>query len=190
MANGSNVMNGVRNAQLFRRVDAIEHAWCLRLNRGCSRPAVRDIFSAISKLGDGVFWYVLIVLLPVVYGETALYPALRMAAVGLIGLGLYKYLKSRLVRERPYISLSGIVPGTRALDRYSFPSGHTLHAVSFTTLTVTSFPELAWLLVPFAALVAASRVVLGLHYPSDVAAGALMGAALAVLSMVLFPLVR
>jgi undecaprenyl-diphosphatase len=43
--------------------------------------------------------------------------------------------------------------------------------------------------VPFAALVAASRVVLGLHYPSDVAAGALIGATLAVLSMVLFPLV-
>jgi undecaprenyl-diphosphatase len=60
--------------------------------------------------------------------------------------------------------------------------------VSFTTLAVRSFPELAWLLVPFAALVAASRVVLGLHYPTDVAAGALIGATLAVLSMVLFPL--
>jgi undecaprenyl-diphosphatase len=59
--------------------------------------------------------------------------------------------------------------------------------VSFTTVAVTSFPELAWLLVPFAALIAASRVVLGLHYPSDVAAGAIIGAALAVLSMVLMP---
>lgn len=180
-------MNGVRTAQLFRRVDAFEHAWCLRLNRGCSRPAIRDIFAAISKLGDGIFWYGLILLLPVVYGETAIYPAVRMAIVGFIGVALYKYLKSRLVRERPYISLAGITPGTRALDRYSFPSGHTLHAVSFTTLAVTSFPELAWLLVPFAVLVAASRVVLGLHYPSDVAAGALIGAALAVLSMVLMP---
>jgi undecaprenyl-diphosphatase len=180
-------MNGVRTAELFRRVDAIEHAWCLRFNRGCSRPAIRDVFAAISKLGDGVFWYVLIVLLPVVYGESAFYPALRMAVVGLVGLGLYKYLKSRLVRERPYIALAGITPGVRALDRYSFPSGHTLHAVSFTTVAVTSFPELAWLLVPFAALVAASRVVLGLHYPSDVAAGAVIGAALAVLSMVLMP---
>ena len=180
-------MNGVRTAELFRRVDAMEHSWCLRLNRGCSKPAVREIFAAISKLGDGVFWYVLILLLPVVYGESALRPALRMAVVGLVGLALYKYLKSRLVRERPYISLAGITPGTRALDRYSFPSGHTLHAVSFTTVAVTSFPELAWLLVPFAALIAASRVVLGLHYPSDVAAGAIIGAALAVLSMLLMP---
>ena len=180
-------MNGVRTAELFRRVDAIEHAWCLRLNRGCSRPAVRDIFAAISKLGDGAFWYGLIFLLPAVYGEAAYYPAVRMAIVGVVGVALYKYLKSRLVRERPYISLAGITPGTRALDRYSFPSGHTLHAVSFTTLAVTSFPELAWLLVPFAALIAASRVVLGLHYPSDVAAGAIIGAALAVLSMLLMP---
>jgi undecaprenyl-diphosphatase len=181
-------MNGVRTAELFRRVDAFEHAWCLRLNRGCSQPAVRDIFAAISKLGDGMFWYGLILLLPVVYGETAIYPAVRMAMVGFIGVALYKYLKSRLVRERPYISLAGITPGTSALDRYSFPSGHTLHAVSFTTLAVENFPELAWLLVPFAALIAASRVVLGLHYPTDVAAGALIGAALAVLSMVLVPL--
>src|SRR5262249_62222418 len=92
------------------------------------------------------------------------------------------------VRERPYIALSGIVQGTRALDRYSFPSGHTLHAVSFTTLGVVSFPELAWLLVPFASLVAASRVILGLHYPSDVVAGGCIRAPLAVARMYIAPI--
>jgi undecaprenyl-diphosphatase len=174
---------------LFRRVDAFEYAWCLRLNRGCQqRRLVRDLFAAVSKLGDGVFWYLLIVVLPAIYGERAALPSLRMAIAGIVGLLLYKYLKSRLVRERPYISLAGIVPGTPALDRYSFPSGHTLHAVSFTMLAIQSFPELGWLLIPFASLVAASRVVLGLHYPSDVAAGAIVGATLALLSMVLFPL--
>jgi undecaprenyl-diphosphatase len=181
-------MSTVRTADIFRRADLIEYAWCLRLNRTCSSPAVRDLFAAVSRLGDGVFWYALIILLPIVYGEAALFPAIRMAVVGFVGVGLYKVLKSRLVRERPYIALAGIVPGTKALDRYSFPSGHTLHAVSFTILAVASFPILGWLLVPFAALVAASRVVLGLHYPSDVAAGALIGAGLALLSMQIVPL--
>lgn len=175
----------VHAADLFRRIDAAEHGWCLRLNRGCQRAAVRQLFAVVSRLGDGVFWYTLILLLPVIYGERALYPSIRMAIVGFAGVALYKYLKGRLVRERPYISLAGIVPGTKALDRYSFPSGHTLHAVSFTILAVSSFRELAWLCVPFATLVAMSRVVLGLHYPSDVAAGALIGAALAMVSMAL-----
>lgn len=178
----------VRVDGIFRRVDAFEYAWCLRLNRGCQqRRLVRDVFAAVSKLGDGVFWYALIFVLPAVYGKTAVLPSVRMAVVGVIGVLLYKYLKSRLVRERPYISLAGIVPGTPALDRYSFPSGHTLHAVSFTILATASFPQLAWLLVPFATLVAASRVVLGLHYPTDVAAGAIIGATLALLGMLVFP---
>lgn len=181
-------MSNTRAVDLFRRVDAFEHAWCLRLNRSSSRPGVRGLFTTVSRLGDGVFWYTLIVLLPLIYGERGLYPAARMAVVGLVGLAVYKYLKSRLVRERPYISLAGIVPGTQALDRYSFPSGHTLHAVSFTILAAASFPGLSWLLVPFASLVAASRVVLGLHYPSDVAAGALIGAGLAAAALLIAPI--
>jgi undecaprenyl-diphosphatase len=45
------------------------------------------------------------------------------------------------------------------------------------------FPELGWVLVPLAALIAASRVVLGLHYPTDVIAGAVVGAWLAELGL-------
>lgn len=64
------------------------------------------------------------------------------------------------------------------LDRYSFPSGHTLHAVSFAWQASMHFPELGWALIPLAALIAASRVVLGLHYPTDVLVGAVIVAEL------------
>jgi undecaprenyl-diphosphatase len=57
--------------------------------------------------------------------------------------------------------------------------------VSFAWQASAHFPELAWVLVPLAALIAASRVVLGLHYPSDVLAGAAIGAALAQLGLAL-----
>ena len=83
------------------------------------------------------------------------------------------------MRERPFISYSSIQSGTAPLDRYSFPSGHTLHAVCFTLIAIAHVPALAPILVPFMLLIAASRVVLGLHYPTDVLAGALIGAGLA-----------
>jgi undecaprenyl-diphosphatase len=173
---------------LFSRIDMLEHAWCVRLNRGCSLPSVRTLFAVISRLGDGVFWYAVMLILPVMYGTVGFKASARMVLVGAVGYLIYSYLKSRLVRERPYVGLAGITAGTRALDRYSFPSGHTLHATSFTTLTWTDFPELSFICAPFAVLVAASRVVLGLHYPTDVAAGALLGGALATAAITLIPL--
>lgn len=169
----------MRMQALFRRMDNRELRLCEWLNRGCRPRTVRKFFAVVSRLGDGVFWYVLIALLPLLFGRNALTASLHMMLVGLIGLGLYKYLKSRLVRERPYIARGSITLGTAPLDKYSFPSGHTLHAVSFTLIALAYYPQLAWLLIPFASFVALSRVVLGLHYPSDVAAGATLGALLA-----------
>jgi len=106
-----------------------------------------------------------------------------MALTGMLGVWLYSWLKKTFVRERPFITHSAIARAGAPLDRYSFPSGHTLHAVSFTWQAVAHFPDLGWMLVPFASLIAASRVVLGLHYPTDVLVGALLGALLAQLGL-------
>ena len=161
------------------RIDAAEYGLCRRLNRGASFAIPRRVFRIASRLGDGIVWYLLIVLLPVLYGAPALKPAIVMAFTGVLGVALYTLLKRLFVRERPFITHAAIDLRGAPLDRYSFPSGHTLHAVSFAWQATAHFPELGWVLVPLAALIAASRVVLGLHYPSDVLAGAAIGAALA-----------
>jgi undecaprenyl-diphosphatase len=164
----------------FARIDAAEYGLCRCINRGTSRVSVRHIFRVASRLGDGVVWYVLMLALPLLYGDSGIRPAVGMALSGVVGLLLYKGLKRVVVRERPFITHVGISLGAAPLDRYSFPSGHTLHAVSFTWQAVASFPELGWVLIPLTGMIAASRVVLGLHYPTDVLAGAALGASLAV----------
>lgn len=165
------------------RIDAAEFGLCRRLNRGASFALPRRIFQVASRLGDGIAWYVLILALPLAYGALALKPAIVMALTGALGVVIYSLLKRLFVRERPFITYETISRAAPPLDRYSFPSGHTLHAVSFTWQACSHFPELAWVLLPLAALIAGSRMVLGLHYPSDVIAGAAIGGALAQLGL-------
>jgi undecaprenyl-diphosphatase len=156
---------------------------CLWFNRACRYPGIRDGFAFISWLGDGKFWYALILSLPLAFGETGLMVALKMTVVGLLAVAIYKLIKSRTVRPRPYAVNHAIYLGTAALDRYSFPSGHTMHAAAFTLMACHYFPALAWVLIPFAVLVALSRVILGLHYPTDVFVGAVIGMGLAFTSL-------
>lgn len=158
---------------------------CLAANRAIHRITAVRFFAAISRLGDGMIWYTLMVLLPFVWGPRALLASLHLAFTGLAGLGLYYALKGLTRRPRPYRQESGIRLAVAPLDEFSFPSGHTLQAVAFTLVAMSWFPVLGWLLLPFTFLVALSRVVLGLHYPSDVLAAIGLGAVLGSLSIVL-----
>jgi len=169
----------------LRAVAGWDEAWCLRFNHAAAIPWVCALFRAASRLGDGVFWYALMAGLLVVGGSKAIPAVAHMAAVGAIGVVLYKWLKSRTSRPRPYQVRTAIQRGADPLDDFSFPSGHTLHAASFSILAIAYFPSAAWVCLPFAMLVAASRLVLGLHYPTDVLAGAAIGAALALGSLAL-----
>jgi len=151
---------------------------CVIANRWGARHAVAAFFGAISRLGDGVFWYSLMGVLAVFGGWHGALAALQMLLTGGVALTLYRLLKRWTRRPRPFRSCDGVIARVPPLDEFSFPSGHTLHAVSFTIVALAWFPALAPVLVPFSALVAASRVVLGLHYPSDVLAAIGLGAIL------------
>ncbi|MFW5845144.1 MAG: phosphatase PAP2 family protein [Planctomycetota bacterium] len=138
-------------------------------------------FATVSRLGDGVFWYSLMLVLPIYDGWAGAGVSLRMALTGAIGTLIYLALKHRIRRPRPCDSFA-VCRTVEPLDRFSFPSGHTLHAVCFSIIVCGAYPALLHLLLPFAILVACSRMVLGLHYPTDVLCGFAIGCGLGLLS--------
>ena len=170
-----------RLAHSLQRLAALDESWCLRCNRASRNATLCHILRLSSRLGDGMFWYALMLGLLIINGESALLPVLKMALAGGTGTLVYKMLKRHTVRPRPYQVNQAISLGIAPLDQFSFPSGHTLHAVAFTLVALTYYPVLAWVLVPFTMLVGAARPMLGVHYPSDVLAGAAIGALIAVL---------
>ncbi len=164
------------------RLQRADERLCLALNATSRNLSVRHVFRMVSWLGNGVFWYGLMLVLLVRDAEQALLPVLHMVVVGALGTAIYSALKRRTARARPFEVVPAVALGAAPLDAFSFPSGHTLHAVAFALVAASYYPALAGPLAAFTLLVAASRVVLGLHYPSDVLAGAALGAGIAAAS--------
>lgn len=157
------------------RGTALDRRFALGLHRRTTRPALLRLLVCSSRLGDAAVWLLLVLLLPLIDSARGGRVALQLVALGSVNLVLYAALKFSTRRARPFQQCEGIQARIRATDRYSFPSGHTLHAVAFAALLAFWYPLLTPALALFAALVALSRVALGVHYPSDVLAGAFIG---------------
>lgn len=175
-------MNTIPSSSMPRTI-AFDRRVCVAANRWGTRRAVGVFFGTVSRLGNGMFWYALMLALAVMDGRRGLFAAAHMAVTGLTALWLYRVLKRYTRRPRPFRACPGVIAHVPPLDEFSFPSGHTLQAVGFTMVALAWYPVLAPLLVTFTALIAASRVILGLHYPSDVLAAIGIGGALGGLSL-------
>jgi undecaprenyl-diphosphatase len=166
----------------LRRLQRWDESACLCMNQALRHALLLRLLQAVSWLGNGIFWYALMAALLVRYRGEALQPVLHMVFVGAVGAATYAMVKRGTSRPRPYQALSDVSAHARALDAFSFPSGHTLHAVAFTLVASAYYPGLMSMLAGFTLLTAVSRVMLGLHYPSDVLAGAVLGSLLAAAS--------
>ncbi len=82
-------------------------------------------------------------------------------------------------RMRPYLALPGTNTFRNPLKDHSFPSGHTTAIFASTVPYMVAFPTLTVILLPLACIVGFSRIYLGLHYPSDVFAGLVIGSSVA-----------
>jgi undecaprenyl-diphosphatase len=159
-----------------------ERSFSLWMHGAATRPWLVRALNVVSRLGDGWMWYAVMLALPWLDHVNGTHCAIRLFAVGAVNLAIYKIIKRCIARPRPYRSCPGIRACGRSLDEHSFPSGHTLHSAAFGLILVAYYPAWALFIVPFTLLVAASRIVLGLHYPSDVIGGAAIGGLIAAVS--------
>jgi undecaprenyl-diphosphatase len=132
-----------------------------------------------SRLGDGWIWLGAAVGLAA--GDTDCHRVLAAAAVAAgLANAVLVLVKGRVHRPRPCDLAMPRRSGVKPLlfipaDRYSFPSGHSLNAFAIGSVLALAFPLAAPPLFLLAASIGASRVVLGLHFLSDVLAGSALG---------------
>jgi undecaprenyl-diphosphatase len=129
---------------------------------------------AATRFGDGWGWAALVPLLAAggERGRAALVAGLSAAAVAIIA---FTVLKHACQRPRPCDVEPHPFFDVRPPDRFSFPSGHTMTACAACTVLALHFSPLAPVCALLALAIGTSRVVLGLHYLSDVVAGAVLG---------------
>jgi len=149
------------------------------LNRWPAPRWIRIWMICATRGGDGWLWYAmgLIILL---FGGEQRFRAVGSAALAAgLGIGLFLKLKKATGRRRP----SSFEPHCWATllppDQFSFPSGHTITGFAVALSLARFYPSLASGLLFCAVSIALSRILLGMHFLSDVVAGAVIGAILA-----------
>ncbi len=147
------------------------------INHTLSAGFLDKFFSIITNVNNWYITYVILLSLSFIKGGTKG----KLAVIGVILLIIvtdqlgYRVLKDIVARPRPFSVLTDVILPIGTTGTYSFPSNHALNNFAAAVFFWRLFPNLKWVLFSTAFLVSVSRVYLGLHYPSDILAGALIG---------------
>ena len=183
-------MSSLRTAsqETWKWVVSVDEAILLGVRRWESALMTR-LMRMLTRMGDPAGWVVAALTLGVVAG--AHYALLLGTGAGL-AVGCSQVLKRLFCRPRPTTGMGGLAALVAIPDRFSFPSGHTAAAFGVAAALAAGGGGIAWLTLILAFGIGISRIYLGAHYPLDVAAGMLVGAASGLVARLLidgFPLV-
>jgi len=159
-------------------LDAItsgDHRLMNRVNRWRPPRWFRLWMIFATRGGDGWLWYAL-GLLVLLFGGTERLSAVAAAAAAVAsGVGIFIALKRAFRRPRPCVTRTHCWAQLLPPDQFSFPSGHTITAFAMAASLIYFYPVLFVPLAFCAGSIAVSRVLLGMHFLSDVIAGAAIG---------------
>lgn len=166
-------------------VSSRDHRLMVRVNHWHPPKWLRLWMLAATRGGDGALWYALGLVVALCGGPERFRALLAATLAVAVGIVLFIELKRAFRRPRPCTLEPHCWAHLLPPDQFSFPSGHTITAFAVAIALGAFYPELFPVLLFCAASVAASRIVLGMHFLSDVLAGAALGTVLATLAVAL-----
>lgn len=143
---------------------------------------IKGFFIIFTRIGDGLIYPVFIVL-SFSFSNLTLNYVLSFLLAFTVERILYFTIKNTMKRIRPFERLKINEIPVLPPDRYSFPSGHTSAAFLFAALVSFYFPSITFIVFIYAILVGLSRIILNLHYPTDVLIGSQLGISIAIISV-------
>jgi undecaprenyl-diphosphatase len=165
---------------MIRLITAGDRKIMHRVNQWRAPRWIREWMTIASRAGNGWLWASLGLVL-LFFGGTRRFDALETSALSVAtGLLTFVLLKRVTGRERPCATESHCWANLLPPDRFSFPSGHTITAFAVAVPIGIYYPALLAGLIFCAMSIASSRILLGLHYLSDVLAGILIGCTIGV----------
>jgi len=139
-------------------------------------PKTDRFLRLYTRLGDGYVWVFVIAFIFFFYETDALLDLIRHAIpVILVSLALYWIVKLSVRRKRPFDLLKSVSAEVPPLDKFSFPSGHTMNNLAVGFLILTEMPEIGWIVIVMPITWGLLRVYYGVHWLSDVIAGVFLG---------------
>jgi undecaprenyl-diphosphatase len=160
---------------VWGHIQSGDHRLMRKVHRWRAPRWFRILMITMTRLGDGWLWYSMALILAIFGGAERFLAIGAGTTASALGIFVFRTLKRASRRKRP----CEIEPHCWSLilppDKYSFPSGHSITSFAVALAVGMFYPDLQIVFLAIAVLIASSRIILGMHFLSDVLVGSAIG---------------